>query len=85
MIELPAFSTRGPERRNESTLQERVVVIETNLDVMRQQHESMLEKLDLLLSENNRYKGMIGGIAIVFSGLVVCFELFGGYIREHWK
>ena len=72
----------GKERRG---MGERVAVLESTITDIKRDQEIILNAVEGIRSDMSRYKGMLGGIVLVISGLAACFEIFGGYIRDHWK
>jgi hypothetical protein len=85
--------TEKRDRRvTDTQLNARIAILENNQELMKDQHDKMLEilecmrkRLDGLVSEQTRFQGMIGEITIVLAGIATVTEIFGGFIRDHWK
>jgi hypothetical protein len=74
----------GVDRRD-SAMNERVAVLEATITDIKADQDKILAALEGIKADMSRYKGMAGGIALVFSGIFICLEMFGGYINSHWK
>lgn len=69
----------------DSDLIQRVAVLESRVDASERAHSETNEKLDEIIRELSRYKGMIGGALFLISALVGAAELLKGWIGEHWR
>lgn len=78
------MSWDGVDRRTEG-IGERVAVLESTITDIKSDQDKILFALADIKSDMSRYKGMLGGIVLVISAIAACFEIFGGYIRDHWK
>ena len=78
------MSWDGVDRRDSST-QERIAVLESTITDIKSDQDKILAALEGIKSDMSRYKGMLGGVALVISGIVACVETFGSYIHDHWK
>jgi len=74
----------GVDRRD-SVMNERVAVLESTITDIKADQDKILSALADIKSDMSRYKGMLGGVALVISGIVACVEIFGSYIHDHWK
>lgn len=72
----------GEERRSGD---ERAAVIEQRLRELEDCHKELTEKMDLIYTEMTKYKGFIGAVSFMLSGVLVCWNLFGDFIKDHWK
>jgi hypothetical protein len=64
---------------------ERIVVLETELSALKTAHTETMKKLDQILSEMTRYKGFLGGMTFLLTGVGVAWSLFHGWIEKHWQ
>lgn len=64
---------------------ERIVVLETKLEQMERTQEETNIKLDQILHEMTRYKGFLGGIMFLLSGIGVIWSLVHGWVGKHFQ
>lgn len=62
---------------------ERLVVVETEIDTLKDNHKEMLKIMHEIKDEMTRYKGFLGGIAFLVSCLGVAFGIFKEWIYKH--
>ena len=62
---------------------ERIAVLETKAFANSEEHQKMLEKLDSVDSTLKRYKGFVGGILFVLSGIWVILSMFKEWLIQH--
>lgn len=74
----------GKDRREFSQHVERIVALEVEMETIKSAQKEMLEKQDQILDEMRKYKGFLGGISFVVSGVAVFWSLFGNWVRDHW-
>jgi len=62
---------------------ERLVIVETEIETLKENHKEMLKVMHEIKDEMTRYKGFLGGIAFLVSCLGVAFGLFKDWIIKH--
>lgn len=62
---------------------ERLAVIETKVEDLEQNHAEMLKLMHEIKDEMTRYKGFLGGIAFIASGVGIFLTLFKDWIFKH--
>ena len=78
------MSWDGVDRRTEdSRLTERVAVLESEHDSISKSLTSMAETLDGIKADLNKYKGFVGAISLLLSGLVFLWEVVKTHL--HWS
>lgn len=69
----------------ESELGERVAVLENQSSSLERVLKDIQAKVDSLHDEMTRYKGFLGAITFVGSGVVIAIGLFKDYLLRHWN
>ena len=62
---------------------ERIAVLEAEVNSLKEDQREILKCMHEIKDEMTRYKGFIGGIAFIASGLSVFFTLFKDWIAKH--
>jgi hypothetical protein len=62
---------------------ERLAVIETKVEDLEDNHAEMLKLMHEIKDEMTRYKGFLGGIAFIASGIGIFLTLFKDWILKH--
>lgn len=62
---------------------ERIAVLESEVGSLKKDQEEILRIMHEIKDEMTRYKGFLGGIAFLVSGLGVFFTLFKEWIIKH--
>ena len=62
---------------------ERIAVLEAEMKAVKDDQEKILKSLDEIHSEMVRYKGFLGGVAFIASGIGIFFTLFKEWIFKH--
>ncbi len=62
---------------------ERIAVLETKVDDLQDNHEELLKLMHEIKDEMTRYKGFLGGIAFIASGIGIFLTLFKDWILKH--
>lgn len=62
---------------------ERLAVIETKVEDLEDNHAEMLKLMHEIKDEMTRYKGFLGGIAFIASGIGIFLTLFKDWIFKH--
>ena len=66
-----------------SEYSERIAVLETQVKALQENHEEMLELMHDIKDEMTRYKGFLGGIAFIASGIGIFLTLFKDWLLKH--
>jgi hypothetical protein len=66
-----------------STENERLAVVETEIETLKDNHKEMLKIMHEIKDEMTRYKGFLGGIAFLVSCLGVALTVFKDWIFKH--
>ena len=66
-----------------SEYSERIAVLETQVKALQENHEEMLELMHEIKDEMTRYKGFLGGIAFIASGIGIFLTLFKDWLLKH--
>lgn len=69
---------------NDADFIARLAVLEDNQKDMKVAHAAMLAILEEVRAEQIKFRGIVGGILLVFAGIVTLFEMFRSYIAAHW-
>jgi hypothetical protein len=72
----------GEERRD---IRERVAVLEATVTEIKTNQASILEEVQGIRGDLSRYKGVLGGVLLVLSAIGFAIEVFGSYIKDHWR
>lgn len=62
---------------------ERIAVLETKVNSLQDNHEEMLKIMHDIKDEMTRYKGFLGGIAFIASGIGIFLTLFKDWLIKH--
>jgi dihydrofolate reductase len=62
---------------------ERMVIIETKVEDLEENHKEMLKIMHEIKDEMTRYKGFLGGIAFIAGGVGIFLTLFKDWIIKH--
>lgn len=62
---------------------ERIAIIETKVESLEANHKEMLRLMHEIKDEMTRYKGFLGGIAFLASGVVIFITLAKEWIIKH--
>lgn len=62
---------------------ERFAVIETKVADLEDNHEELLKLMHEIKDEMTRYKGFLGGVAFIASGIGIFLTLFKDWIFKH--
>ena len=62
---------------------ERIAVIETKVEDLEQNHRELLKLMHEVKDEMTRYKGFLGGVAFIASGIGIFLTLFKDWIIKH--
>lgn len=62
---------------------ERIAVLEAKVEQLNAEQEKVLSKLDEIYSEMTKYRGFLGGVAFIASGIGIFFTLFKEWIFKH--
>jgi hypothetical protein len=62
---------------------ERLAVIETKVETLEENHKELLKLMHEIKSEMTKYKGFLGGIAFIASGIGIFLTLFKEWIIKH--
>lgn len=73
------------ERRvvNMTDHHERLAVIETKVEDLEENHAELLKLMHEIKDEMTRYKGFLGGVAFIASGIGIFLTLFKDWIIKH--
>jgi hypothetical protein len=66
-----------------SDMNERLAVIETKVEDLEQNHKELLKLMHEIKDEMTRYKGFLGGIAFLASGVMICLTLAKDWLLKH--
>ena len=61
----------------------RLAVIESKVEVLEDNHRELLKLMHEIKDEMTRYKGFLGGIAFLTSGVLVFLTLFKDWFIKH--
>lgn len=62
---------------------ERMAVIETKVETLEDNHKELLKLMHEIKDEMTRYKGFLGGLAFIASGIGIFLTLFKDWIIKH--
>jgi hypothetical protein len=66
-----------------SDMNERLAVIETKVEDLEANHKELLKLMHEVKDEMTRYKGFLGGVAFIASGIGIFLTLFKDWILKH--
>lgn len=67
-----------------SEMNERLAIIETKVEDLEDNHKELLKLMHEIKDEMTRYKGFLGGIAFLASGVGIFLTLFKDWIFKHF-
>jgi hypothetical protein len=62
---------------------ERIAILETKVNNLQDNHDEMLKLMHDIKDEMTRYKGFLGGIAFIASGIGIFLTLFKDWLLKH--
>ena len=62
---------------------ERMAVVETKVETLEDNHKELLKLMHEIKDEMTRYKGFLGGLAFIASGIGIFLTLFKDWIIKH--
>jgi hypothetical protein len=62
---------------------ERFIVIENKVEDLEKNHKELLKLMHEIKDEMTRYKGFLGGVAFIASGIGIFLTLFKDWILKH--
>ena len=62
---------------------ERIAILETRVNSLQDNHDEMLKLMHDIKDEMTRYKGFLGGIAFIASGIGIFLTLFKDWLLKH--
>jgi hypothetical protein len=62
---------------------ERIAIVETKVEDLEQNHKELLRLMHEVKDEMTRYKGFLGGVAFIASGIGIFLTLFKDWILKH--
>ena len=66
-----------------SDMIERLAIIETKVEDLEDNHKELLHLMHEIKDEMTRYKGFLGGVAFIASGIGIFLTLFKDWIFKH--
>jgi hypothetical protein len=66
-----------------SDMNERLAVIETKVEDLEANHKELLKLMHEVKDEMTRYKGFLGGVAFIASGIGIFLTLFKDWLIKH--
>lgn len=63
---------------------ERIIIIETKVEDLEDNHKELLKLMHEIKDEMTRYKGFLGGIAFLASGVGIFLTVFKDWILKHF-
>jgi len=66
-----------------SDMNERLAIIETKVEDLEANHKELLKLMHEVKDEMTRYKGFLGGVAFIASGIGIFLTLFKDWIIKH--
>lgn len=66
-----------------SDMNERIAVLEAEVKALKEDRQEMLEIMHSIKDEMTRYKGFLGGIAFLASGVMICLTLAKDWLLKH--
>ena len=66
-----------------SEYNERIAILETKVNDLQDNHDEMLKLMHEIKDEMTRYKGFLGGIAFIASGIGIFLTLFKDWLLKH--
>ena len=69
----------------ESTVLERIAVLEAKVQEIRDDHQAILSQLKEINGSLIKYKGFVGGVAFVFTSVVTFISMGKEWLLAHLK
>lgn len=66
-----------------SDMNERLAIIENKVEDLEANHKELLKLMHEIKDEMTRYKGFLGGVAFIASGIGIFLTLFKDWIIKH--
>jgi hypothetical protein len=66
-----------------SEYNERIAILETKVNDLQDNHDEMLKLMHDIKDEMTRYKGFLGGVAFIASGIGIFLTLFKDWLLKH--
>lgn len=63
---------------------ERIAIVETKVDTLEDNHKELLHLMHEIKDEMTRYKGFLGGLAFLASGVGIFLTVFKDWIVKHF-
>jgi hypothetical protein len=64
---------------------ERMAVIETKIETLEDNHKELLKLMHEIKDEMTKYKGFLGGLAFLASGIGIFLTVFKDWILKHFS
>jgi hypothetical protein len=64
-------------------MNERLAIIENKVEDLEANHKELLKLMHEIKDEMTRYKGFLGGVAFIASGIGIFLTLFKDWIIKH--
>jgi hypothetical protein len=64
---------------------ERMAVLETKVDTLEENHKELLKLMHEIKDEMTKYKGFLGGLAFLASGIGIFLTVFKDWILKHFS
>jgi Tfp pilus assembly protein PilN len=64
---------------------ERIAVLEAEVSALKDDQKEILKCMHEIRDEMTRYKGFLGGVAFLISGLSIFFTLFKDWFFKHFN
>jgi hypothetical protein len=64
---------------------ERMVILETKVDTLEDNHKELLNLMHEIKDEMTRYKGFLGGLAFLASGIGIFLTVFKDWLLKHFN
>lgn len=58
------------------------LLLKEHMEKEETERKELMDKLDILIKEQTRYKGVIGGVILTVSGLFAIYEIAGNLIKK---
>ena len=62
---------------------ERLAIVENNLEDLENNHKELVKLMHEIKDEMTRYKGFLGGVAFIASGIGIFLTLFKDWLLKH--
>ena len=62
---------------------ERIAIVETKVEDLEDNHKELLRLMHEIKDEMTRYKGFLGGVAFIASGIGIFLTLFKDWLIKH--